>query len=205
MWNSTTVTANVCANKSSLDHKIVFSKKSTTSWQQQCFVGSASRSFPVYPVVSTATIIFIIQAATEWSTIRLANIMPILCLCTNMYIIVYTYIYTYTYVRIYVLYCAYIHMYYYIISISWYILYIIMINYIYHVIYYIYNYVTPKEKIHDTQLITILDKGRAPRAPLHHLRPPNPLPRRPAILLGDLGDCTVWNSENWLKIINKWF
>lgn len=66
-----------------------------------------------------------------------------------------------------------------------------MINYIYHVIYYIYNYVTPKEKIHDTQLITILDKGRAPRAPLHHLRPPNPLPRRPAILLGDLGDCTV--------------
>ena len=95
--------------------------------------GSASRSFPVYPVVSTATIIFIIQAATEWSTIWLANIMPILSLRTNMYIIVYTYIYIHTHMYAFMYSTVRIYIY-------------ILLYYMYIMLYIIYILCNPQRK-----------------------------------------------------------
>jgi hypothetical protein len=87
-----------------------------------------------------------------------ANIMSVYEYVYNcVYIYIYIYTYIYTYVRIYVLYCAYI--------------YICIIIYVYHGIYYIY-YVTTKEKIHDTQLITIFSWGsKGSTAPLEAPKP----------------------------------
>ena len=85
-----------------------------------------------------------------------ANIM-------SVYEYVYNCVYIYIYIHIHIctylctLLCIYIYMYYYI-CISWYILYI--------------YYVTTKEKIHDTQLITIFSWGsKGSTAPLEAPKP----------------------------------